>query len=113
MSHSSFCQFSRGCTLLISSFISSSDEAAQATEPEILCPISCVVDPHLGGRKVEICLIGDPRQLSPRVFASNVSGEEVDGGSTAFATSCETGGCGLGGGAFTTGCNDSCTASTI
>jgi len=49
------------------------DEAAQATEPEILCPISCVVDPHLGGRKVEICLIGDPRQLSPRVFASNVS----------------------------------------
>ena len=50
------------------------DEAAQATEPEILVPISCVVDPHFGGlRKVEIGLVGDPRQLSPHVFASNVS----------------------------------------
>jgi helicase MOV-10 len=49
------------------------DEAAQATEPEILCPISCVFDPHLGGRKVEISLIGDPRQLSPRVYASDVA----------------------------------------
>ena len=49
------------------------DEAAQATEPEILCPISCVFDPHLGGRKVEISLIGDPRQLSPRVYASNLA----------------------------------------
>lgn len=49
------------------------DEAAQATEPEILCPMSCVVDPNPGGRKVEIALIGDPRQLSPRVFAKNVS----------------------------------------
>ncbi|KAL3827607.1 hypothetical protein ACHAXA_002104 [Cyclostephanos tholiformis] len=49
------------------------DEAAQATEPEILCPLSCVFDPHLGGRKVEISLIGDPRQLSPRVYASNVA----------------------------------------
>ena len=34
------------------------DEAAQATEPEILCPISCVVDTHPVGRKVEIALIG-------------------------------------------------------
>ena len=49
------------------------DEAAQATEPEILCPISCCVDPHFGGRKVEIALVGDPRQLSPRVFANNVA----------------------------------------
>lgn len=49
------------------------DEAAQATEPEIMCPISCVFDPHLGGRKVEISLIGDPRQLSPRVYASNLA----------------------------------------
>jgi len=49
------------------------DEAAQATEPEILCPISCVVDPHLGGKKVEISLIGDPRQLSPRIFSKDVS----------------------------------------
>jgi hypothetical protein len=34
------------------------DESAQATEPEILCPISCVVDTQPGGRKVEIALIG-------------------------------------------------------
>ncbi len=34
------------------------DEASQATEPEMLCPISCVVDTHPGGRKVEIALIG-------------------------------------------------------
>jgi hypothetical protein len=49
------------------------DEAAQATEPEILCPISCVFDPHIGGRKVEISMIGDPRQLSPRVYARDVA----------------------------------------
>lgn len=49
------------------------DEAAQATEPEILCPLSCVVDPGPNWRKVEIALIGDPRQLSPRVFASDVA----------------------------------------
>jgi superfamily I DNA and/or RNA helicase len=39
------------------------DEAAQATEPEILIPMSCVVDPYPGAKKVEIALIGDPRQL--------------------------------------------------
>lgn len=49
------------------------DEAAQATEPEILCPVSCVFDPHHGNRKAEILLFGDPRQLSPRVYASNVA----------------------------------------
>lgn len=48
------------------------DEAAQATEPEILCPISCVLDPHVGVRKVEIALVGDPRQLSPRVYSPDV-----------------------------------------
>ncbi|KAL7544409.1 hypothetical protein ACHAWF_007792 [Thalassiosira exigua] len=49
------------------------DEAAQATEPEILIPMSCVIDPHLLGRKVEMALIGDPRQLSPRAFAPQVA----------------------------------------
>ena len=34
------------------------DESAQATELEILCPMSCVVDNHPVGRKVEIALIG-------------------------------------------------------
>ena len=48
------------------------DEAAQATEPEILCPISCVFDTHHGGRKVEIALCGDPRQLSPRIYSCQV-----------------------------------------
>jgi superfamily I DNA and/or RNA helicase len=44
------------------------DEAAQATEPETLIPLSVVVDPEPGTRKVEICLVGDPRQLSPEVY---------------------------------------------
>jgi AAA domain len=46
------------------------DEAAQATEPESLIPLSVVVDPEPGTRKVEICLVGDPRQLSPNVYSS-------------------------------------------
>ena len=46
------------------------DEAAQATEPETLIPLSVVVDPVSGSRKVEICLVGDPRQLSPQVFSA-------------------------------------------
>jgi hypothetical protein len=45
------------------------DEAAQATEPEILCPLSCVVDPYPGGKLVEVGFIGDPRQLSPQIFS--------------------------------------------
>jgi hypothetical protein len=45
------------------------DEAAQATEPETLIPLSVVVDPEPGTRKVEICLVGDPRQLSPDVYS--------------------------------------------
>ena len=39
------------------------DEAAQAQEPEILVPLSCVVDPYFGAKKVELAFIGDPRQL--------------------------------------------------
>lgn len=45
------------------------DEAAQATEPEVLCPMSVVIDPHPGEKKVEIALIGDPRQLSPQIYS--------------------------------------------
>ena len=44
------------------------DEAAQASEPETLVPLSVVVDP-LGKRQVEIALCGDPRQLSPSVYS--------------------------------------------
>jgi len=45
------------------------DEACQATEPETLIPFSVVVDdePHIP--KVEIALIGDPRQLNPEVYS--------------------------------------------
>lgn len=39
------------------------DEAAEASEPEILIPMSVVIDPYPGAKKVEIALIGDPRQL--------------------------------------------------
>jgi hypothetical protein len=45
------------------------DEAAQATEPETLIPLSVVVDPMGNHRKVEIALVGDPRQLSPSVHS--------------------------------------------
>lgn len=45
------------------------DEAAQATEPETLIPLSVVVDTEPGVRKVEIALVGDPRQLSPNVYS--------------------------------------------
>ena len=45
------------------------DEAAQATEPETFIPLSVVVDPTPGVRKVEIALVGDPRQLGPRVYS--------------------------------------------
>jgi len=45
------------------------DEAAQATEPEALIPISVVFDPVPGSRKVEVALVGDPRQLSPSVYS--------------------------------------------
>jgi len=49
------------------------DEAAQATEPECLIPLSVVVDPEPGSRKVEIALVGDPRQLSPNVHSTTAS----------------------------------------
>lgn len=49
------------------------DEAAQATEPETLIPLSVVVDSTPGSRKVEIALVGDPRQLSPRVFSTKAA----------------------------------------
>jgi AAA domain len=45
------------------------DEAAQATEPETLIPLSVVLDPDGPHRKVEIALVGDPRQLSPSVYS--------------------------------------------
>eukprot|EP00544_Gedaniella_sp_CCMP2646_P004934 CAMPEP_0202487988 /NCGR_PEP_ID=MMETSP1361-20130828/6156_1 /ASSEMBLY_ACC=CAM_ASM_000849 /TAXON_ID=210615 /ORGANISM="Staurosira complex sp., Strain CCMP2646" /LENGTH=236 /DNA_ID=CAMNT_0049117475 /DNA_START=343 /DNA_END=1055 /DNA_ORIENTATION=+ len=44
------------------------DEAAQATKPETLIPLSVVAgDPIPENTKVEIVLAGDPRQLSPNV----------------------------------------------
>ena len=49
------------------------DEAGQATEPEILCPMSVVLDPLPGEQKVEIALIGDPRQLSPRIYSETAA----------------------------------------
>ncbi len=49
------------------------DEAAQATEPEVLCPMSVVLDPVPGEQKVEIALIGDPRQLSPRIYCEKAA----------------------------------------
>jgi AAA domain len=52
------------------------DEAAQATEPEALIPLSVVVDPYAAttsARTVEIALVGDPRQLSPSVYASTAA----------------------------------------
>ena len=49
------------------------DEAGQATEPEILCPMSVVLDPLPGEQKVEIALIGDPRQLSPRIYSEKAA----------------------------------------
>lgn len=45
------------------------DEGAQATEPETLIPLSVVVDCEPDIRKVEIALVGDPRQLSPAVYS--------------------------------------------
>jgi hypothetical protein len=45
------------------------DEAAQATEPETLIPMSVVVDDAPGVIKVEIALAGDPRQLSPSIYS--------------------------------------------
>mmetsp|Transcript_19485 Transcript_19485/g.42380 ORF Transcript_19485/g.42380 Transcript_19485/m.42380 type:complete len:1342 (-) Transcript_19485:1717-5742(-) len=49
------------------------DEAAQATEPESLIPLSVVVDPVPGSVKVEIALVGDPRQLGPQVYSSTAA----------------------------------------
>eukprot|EP00934_Nitzschia_sp_Nitz4_P007089 Nitzschia sp. Nitz4//scaffold24_size164493//27264//29792//NITZ4_002309-RA/size164493-processed-gene-0.184-mRNA-1//1//CDS//3329544057//7079//frame0 len=48
------------------------DEAAQATEPETLIPLSVVVDDDPDTPKVEIALAGDPRQLRPTVYCSHV-----------------------------------------
>uniref|UniRef100_A0A7S1ZI40 RNA helicase n=1 Tax=Ditylum brightwellii TaxID=49249 RepID=A0A7S1ZI40_9STRA len=45
------------------------DEAAQATEPETLIPLSVVVDDEPNSVKVEIALAGDPRQLSPNIYS--------------------------------------------
>jgi len=45
------------------------DEAAQATEPECLIPLSVVVDDDPDAVKVEIALCGDPRQLGPCVYS--------------------------------------------
>jgi len=48
------------------------DEAAQATEPEIMIPLSVVLDYLPGSRKVEIALVGDPRQLSPDAYSCSL-----------------------------------------
>ncbi len=45
------------------------DEAAQASEPETLIPLSVVVDDAKGVPKVEVALSGDPRQLNPDVYS--------------------------------------------
>ncbi len=45
------------------------DEAAQATEPECLIPLSVVVDDHPEAMKAEIALCGDPRQLGPCIYS--------------------------------------------
>jgi len=45
------------------------DEAAQATEPECLIPLSVVVDDHPDAIKAEIALCGDPRQLGPGIYS--------------------------------------------
>lgn len=49
------------------------DEAAQATEPEIMISLSVVVDPAPGSVKAEIGLVGDPRQLSPNIFSKQAA----------------------------------------
>jgi helicase MOV-10 len=49
------------------------DEAAQATEPESLIPLSVVVDDSPEAVKVEIALCGDPRQLSPNIYSAEAS----------------------------------------
>jgi hypothetical protein len=51
------------------------DEAAQATEPELLIPLSVVADPYpcITSNKVEIALVGDPRQLSPAVYSPHAA----------------------------------------
>ncbi|KAL3911017.1 MAG: hypothetical protein SGILL_007450, partial [Bacillariaceae sp.] len=46
------------------------DEAAQATEPETLIPLSVVVDDDPDSTMAEIALCGDPRQLSPNIYSS-------------------------------------------
>ena len=55
------------------------DEASQATEPELLIPLSIVVDPG-STRPAEIALVGDPRQLSPQVYNSSPSISNVQCG---------------------------------
>lgn len=48
------------------------DEGAQATEPELLIPLSCVLDPSVGSHpQCEIAICGDPRQLSPQIYSNN------------------------------------------
>ena len=47
------------------------DEAAQATEPESLIPMSVVVDDNQSATKAEIALCGDPRQLGPQIYSGN------------------------------------------
>lgn len=46
------------------------DEATQATEPASLIPMSVVVDPEPGSRKVELALVGLPRQPSPTIYST-------------------------------------------
>ena len=43
-----------------------------ATEPELLIPLSCVLDPNVGSHpQCEIAICGDPRQLSPQIYSNN------------------------------------------
>jgi helicase MOV-10 len=49
------------------------DEAAQATEPETLIPLSVVVDDDQNSVRAEIALCGDPRQLSPNIYSAAAS----------------------------------------
>ena len=49
------------------------DEAAQAMEPELLIPLSVILDPTSSGKQADVILVGDPRQLSPLIFSYNPS----------------------------------------
>ncbi|KAM0751330.1 P-loop containing nucleoside triphosphate hydrolase protein [Meredithblackwellia eburnea MCA 4105] len=54
------------------------DEAGQATEPDVLCPLSVVVSSHLTTLRAHVTICGDSKQLGPVIVGKKARDHDLD-----------------------------------